>query len=87
MSAEPTAQEGGRGSTSARLLPADGLARDLAMAHASARAAGYLLTRDPSAAGRALRDLTRHTRAALDALTGTRPQEAAHTEAPSCPNC
>jgi predicted component of type VI protein secretion system len=87
MSAEPTAQDGGRGSTSARLLPADGLARDLAMAHASARAAGYLLTRDPSAAGRALRDLTRHTRAALDARTGTRPQEARTRRASSCPNC
>ena len=79
MSAEPTAQDGGRGSPSARLLPADDLARDLTMAHAKARAAGYLITRDSSAAGRALHDLTRHTRAALDALTGTRAQETAHT--------
>jgi hypothetical protein len=55
------------------------------MAHAKARAAGYLLTRDPSAAGRALRDLTRHTRAALGALTGTRAQEAAHTRGAELP--
>ncbi len=85
MSAQPPAQTGGRGAASPRLLPADDLARDLAMAHAKARAAGYLLTRDPSAAGRALRDLTRHTRAALGALTGTRAQEAAHTRGAELP--
>ena len=85
MSAEPTAQKGGRGSTSPRLLPADDLARDLTMAHAKTRAAGYLLTRDPSASGRALHDLTRHTRAALDALIGTRAQEAAHTRGAELP--
>lgn len=53
-----------------------GIARDLKHAHAQARAAGHLLGVDPAAAARALRDITQHTSAALDALAATQPRPA-----------
>ena len=75
MSDEPTPR--GRRALPARRRPAGDLARDLTIAHAKARAAGHLLTRDPAAAARALHDISRHTRAALDALDHPAPGGAA----------
>jgi signal transduction histidine kinase len=49
----------------------DTLAHDLALVDAQAGVADYLLDIDPQAARRALRDITRHTSAAIDDLRAT----------------
>jgi len=55
----------------------DALVREVALVHARARAAEYLVREDPAAAARALRGLTRSSGAVFDALRATaRPQSA-----------
>lgn len=54
------------------------LARELGLVHAQARAARHLLGVDPEAAARALRDITEHTGAAVEAMAAVRLPRPVH---------